>query len=162
MKYVVTIDARRYEVELGELHTNPITALVDGVPVEVFLESEGGMRPAFTLPAVSYQRPAPVVQVSQPQPPAARRPQPVLDRGAPMPVAVASAETLVRAPIPGVVLSLNVQPGDQVESGQTLCTLEAMKMKNAIRAPRPGVIARLHVAAGQAVQHRDVLLEFEA
>ena len=168
MKYIITIEGKRYQVELGELHTNPIIAMVDGQPVEIFLESEGGVKPYFTLPGVQYSRPsgpdATYTQSTafQSQPaPASPRPEPVIQRPAPQPAAVVAAETAVRAPIPGVILSLAVKPGDEVQPGQELLLLEAMKMKNLIRSPRAGVIARLHVNAGQTVQHRDLLLEFE-
>lgn len=171
MRYIVTIEGRRFQVELGELHTNPIIAIVDGEPVEVFLESEGGIKPYFTLPGVQYTRPASrsdsytqttVPQQAAPASSAAPRPEPVIQRPAPQPGAVGEADPAVRAPIPGVVLTLAVRPGDTVQQGQELLVLEAMKMKNTIRSPRAGMIARLHVTTGQAVQHRDMLLEFEA
>jgi biotin carboxyl carrier protein len=66
----------------------------------------------------------------------------------------------IRAPIPGVILSVAIREGSEVTIGQDLCTLEAMKMKNSIRSPRKGVIASVHVSAGQAVQHHDILMEF--
>ncbi len=67
---------------------------------------------------------------------------------------------VVRAPIPGVIISIAVQPGDTVEVGQELCVLEAMKMKNAIRAPRAGTIGKVLAAVGEHVQHHDLLIEF--
>ncbi len=70
------------------------------------------------------------------------------------------AEGAVRAPIPGVIVSVAVQPGQAVTVGQELCVLEAMKMKNVIRAPRAGVIAAVRVAVGQTVKHKDVLVEY--
>lgn len=171
MKYIVTIEGRRYQVELGELHTNPVIAMVDGQPVEVFLESEGGVKPYFAIPGAKYlhaaARPASYAQspMNQPSttssPATAQRQEPVIQRPAPQPGASSATETAIRAPIPGVVLTLSVKPGDEVQAGQELLLLEAMKMKNTIRAPRGGVIAQVHVSAGQAVQHRDLLLEFE-
>ena len=53
-----------------------------------------------------------------------------------------------------------LKPGDTVETGQVLCTLEAMKMNNAIRASRDGTIARIHVAPGDHVKHGQPLMEF--
>jgi propionyl-CoA carboxylase alpha chain len=67
---------------------------------------------------------------------------------------------MVYAPLPGVIDSIAVQPGDQVEAGQELCVLEAMKMKNVIRSARSGEVARLHVSVGQHVKHNDALIEF--
>ncbi len=71
-----------------------------------------------------------------------------------------STEREVRAPIPGVILTVAVQPGASVTPGQELCVLEAMKMRNPICAGRAGIIQTVHVTAGKHVQHREVLMEF--
>ncbi len=71
-----------------------------------------------------------------------------------------NSSKVVRAPIPGVIVSVAVQPGATVSVGQELCMLEAMKMKNIIRATRSGQIAAVHVSVGQAVKHHDVLMEY--
>jgi len=62
--------------------------------------------------------------------------------------------------MPGTIASIAVQPGDQVELGQDLCILDAMKMNNRVRAPCAGTIAQVHVSAGQQVQHGDLLVTF--
>jgi hypothetical protein len=74
-------------------------------------------------------------------------------------LASAGAETAasVRAPMPGLVLVLEVAEGDPVEKGQGILIIEAMKMENEIRAPIAGVVRRLAVSAGDAVE-RDALL----
>jgi biotin carboxyl carrier protein len=72
----------------------------------------------------------------------------------------AQAGKAVYAPIPGVIESVAVQPGEAVHVGQALCILEAMKMKNVIRASREGTIARIDVVPGQHVKHNDVLMEY--
>ncbi|MBM3123224.1 MAG: acetyl-CoA carboxylase biotin carboxyl carrier protein subunit, partial [Chloroflexi bacterium] len=71
-----------------------------------------------------------------------------------------NAEREVRAPIPGVILSVAVQPGASVTPGQELYVLEAMKMRNPISAGRAGIIQAVHVSPGAHVQHRQVLMEF--
>ena len=71
-----------------------------------------------------------------------------------------STEREVRAPIPGVILTVAVQPGTSVTPGQELCVLEAMKMRNPICSGRAGIIQTVHVTAGKHVQHREVLMEF--
>jgi propionyl-CoA carboxylase alpha chain len=65
------------------------------------------------------------------------------------------------APMPGVVLDVRCAPGDQVESGQTLIVLEAMKMEHVVRAPADGVVADVRVAKGQHVENGALLLVFE-
>ena len=70
-----------------------------------------------------------------------------------------SADGRVKAPIPGLITRVLVQVGDQVEAGQPLLVLEAMKMENEIRAPRGGSVSRVDVAQGQGVTLHEVLAE---
>lgn len=72
-----------------------------------------------------------------------------------------SLQNEIRAPIPGVIASVSVRPGDQVSYGQEICIIDAMKMKNPIRSPRSGEIAAVLIAPGQAVKHNEVLVEFK-
>jgi propionyl-CoA carboxylase alpha chain len=65
------------------------------------------------------------------------------------------------APMPGVVLDVRCAPGDQVETGQTLVVLEAMKMEHVVRAPADGVVADVRVAKGQHVENGALLLVFD-
>ncbi len=67
----------------------------------------------------------------------------------------------VRAPMPGLVLTTLVGPGDAVQKGDGLLVLEAMKMENEIRAPAEGIVKKVQVAAGDAVGKDDVLVELE-
>jgi len=64
----------------------------------------------------------------------------------------------IRAIIPGRIASVAVVAGDEVEVGQTLLAVEAMKMQNELRAPRSGVVSRVAVAAGATVELGDVLV----
>jgi biotin carboxyl carrier protein len=64
--------------------------------------------------------------------------------------------------MPGTILRIAVAAGAQVERGQDLLVLEAMKMENVIRAPRAGRVAALCVQAGQQVAHGELLLRFDA
>lgn len=66
--------------------------------------------------------------------------------------------TQVRAIIPGRVVAVAVQPGDDVAAGDRLLAVEAMKMENEVRAPRAGRVERVSVAAGQTVELGDVLV----
>lgn len=70
-----------------------------------------------------------------------------------------SSSARVVAPMPGTVLSVRVKEGDQVELGQVLVVLEAMKMENTIPAPTTGRVARLLVQPGQQVQRGETLVE---
>ena len=66
----------------------------------------------------------------------------------------------VLSPLPGVIIAILVKSGDKVERGQELCTLEAMKMKNAIRSNREGMIASIAVNVSDQVNHGQVLMTF--
>ena len=74
---------------------------------------------------------------------------------------VADLEMEVFAPMPGRVLSLEVAPSQEVQEGDALLVLEAMKMENVIRAPRSGAIALVKATAGQAVEKGAVLVMYE-
>jgi biotin carboxyl carrier protein len=67
----------------------------------------------------------------------------------------------VIAPIPGKVVAIKVEPGDQVEPGQALVVLEAMKMENELAADQAGKVAAIHVAAGDTVEGGELLVELE-
>ncbi len=65
----------------------------------------------------------------------------------------------VVAPMPGMVVRVEVAEGDRVESGQGVVIVEAMKMENELRTDAAGVVSRVHVAEGQAVEKDEVLVE---
>ena len=73
--------------------------------------------------------------------------------------AVRSVEGLVRAPMPGMVLRIEVAEGETVQAGTGLVVLEAMKMENEIRSPGPATVGRIVVAPGQAVEKGTPLVE---
>jgi biotin carboxyl carrier protein len=66
------------------------------------------------------------------------------------------------APMPGLIVRVNVQEGDTVRAGQGLIVMEAMKMENELRAAANGVVKRVAVPAGSAVEKGTLLLEMEA
>ena len=66
--------------------------------------------------------------------------------------AAQSSEKDLRAPMPGLVISVNVSEGDQVEEGSVLCVLESMKMQMAIHAPVSGVVKEVAIEADQRVE----------
>jgi len=142
MKLKVVIDNQTYEVNVEDIHTRPIIALVEGERFEVWAEDDQ-VRSAGVAPA-----------------PAVSVPEPMSSAPAAAPVGKGSSSKDVAAPLPGVIIAVLVKPGDTVSRGQELCTLEAMKMKNAIRSSREGTIADIAVNVGDQVSHGQVLMTF--
>ncbi|MGH7962914.1 MAG: acetyl-CoA carboxylase biotin carboxyl carrier protein subunit [Candidatus Binatia bacterium] len=64
----------------------------------------------------------------------------------------------LRAPMPGVVVSVHAQPGDAVRKGQTLITIESMKLQTAITSPRDAEVSTIHFAEGQTFDRNAVLV----
>ena len=69
-----------------------------------------------------------------------------------------SGEARIRAPMPGLVIGVPVEPGATVIHGQTVIVLEAMKMENDLAAPRSGIIKEIKVNQGQTVNQGDILV----
>lgn len=130
-RFRVAIGARFYNVEVGDPKESPLTVIVDGETFSVDLQA---VEEAGAPPALSEQ------------------------------AAVSSAEagsSQVTAPMPGTILDIAVQTGDQVQQGQVLCALEAMKMKSPIRTLRAGTVRQVQVHDGQTVDYGDLLFVVE-
>ena len=142
MNLKVVIDNQTYEVNVEDINKRPIIAVVEGERYEVWTE-DGKVLSAGVAPA-------PAVTVSKPIP----------SNTAAVPVGKGSSSKDVNAPLPGVIVAVLVKPGDNVSRGQELCTLEAMKMKNAIRSSREGTIADIAINVGDQVSHGQILMTF--
>ena len=64
-------------------------------------------------------------------------------------------------PMPGLIVRISVAEGDEVQEGQALATVEAMKMENILKAERRGVVKKISASAGASLKVDDVILEFE-
>jgi biotin carboxyl carrier protein len=64
----------------------------------------------------------------------------------------------LKAPMPGMVISIPVQEGQLIRKGDVLAVLESMKMQNELRSPRDGKVVRLRVKAGDRVEHKETML----
>jgi propionyl-CoA carboxylase alpha chain len=64
-------------------------------------------------------------------------------------------------PMPGLLVRLAVEEGDEVQEGQTLATVEAMKMENILKAERRGVVKKIAARPGASLRVDDVIMEFE-
>ncbi|MBQ6398457.1 MAG: biotin/lipoyl-binding protein [Oscillospiraceae bacterium] len=125
MKYKVTLNKRTYEVEVeaGEA---------------MLIDEYEAYAPA---PAAAPVAAAPVAAAA---PAAAPAPAPA--------AAALAAGEVVKSPMPGNILKINVAQGQAVKEGDVLIVLEAMKMENEIVAPRSGSVAQIAVSKGQVVE----------
>ena len=136
-KFLIKVNGSQYEVEVEEIRE-------DGT----YVETTSQARPAMPAPSAA---PAPV---AAPKAAPAVAPKPAAAASQSVP---AGAKTIT-APIPGVVLGVNVNVGDTVKKGQVLLILEAMKMENEIVAPSDGNISSVNVTKGASVNAGDVLI----
>jgi biotin carboxyl carrier protein len=156
-RYTLTIGGREFVVDVDDLAADRFAVQVGGQSYEVTLAADQDLRNGTISPQIAPSASTPAVEgngngrsVRRAGPPAA----------APQGVATGGAD-LLKAPMPGLILAVNVAAGARVERGQDLAVLEAMKMQNTIRSPRAGTVAEVFVAAGQSVGHGEPLLRFE-
>ncbi len=142
MKYSVNIAGKTYSVEIEDINARPVVAVVEGIRVEVM--PENGSTPPVSPPAAT-PKDSLAASLPKTQTPAA---------------SILSSKTLT-APLPGTVVEVFARPGDEIESGQVVLVIEAMKMKNSIRATHGGKVKQVLVNAGQTVAHKQALLAFE-
>ena len=149
MKYVATINGKKYEVEVEKLEAyksldrNGVAAPA----APVLPASAPVQRPAAPAPVAAAPAPAPA-----PAPAAAPAPAPAAPAPAPAPAAAAPAgATTVEAPMPGKILNIKVSEGQAVKFGEVVVIMEAMKMETEIVAPADGTVSKILVKAGDSV-----------
>jgi biotin carboxyl carrier protein len=133
MKYVVTINKKKYEVEV-EKGQATIVNTTDVAVSEIVSHTVQAAAPAQTSTAAS-------AGVATQASPAGQ------DAGG----------EVVKAPIPGTLLDVKTSQGAKVKKGQVIFILEAMKMENEIMAPVDGTIAQIKAAKGSSVSTGDIL-----
>lgn len=124
---------------------------IDGKEYLVEMEEIGGV----PQPAAPVQQSAPAAQPT-PEPVVQEAPAPA----ASTPTAVAGSDAMT-APMPGTILRLLVNVGDQVQENQPLMILEAMKMENEVVAGKAGTVSGIHVTQGQIVNAGDALITID-
>lgn len=150
MKYVVTMNGKRYEVEVERMsafHMLTREEIASGVSTPV---------QPVAAPAPKAAAPTPAAAAPAPAPKAAATPAPAAATPAPAAKA-APGGTSVTSPMPGSVLGVKVNVGDKVSAGQTMFVLEAMKMENEIVAPVDGTVASINVKTGDTVDTDQVM-----
>lgn len=130
MKYKITIEGKDYSVQVKSIVGDNAQVEVNGKPYSVSLEHDG--------------KAAPVRQAVNAAPVAADAP--AQRAQAPM-----GAGKAVTAPLPGVIIQVLATPGQNVQRGQKIAVLEAMKMENDILAPADGQLQTIAVHQGDSV-----------
>ena len=145
-KYQYKVQGVDYDVEIEEVEGNLAKVSVNGIQFEVELK-----RPINPVHAIKK----PKVAVPKPAAPA---PAPAAAPVAAAPAAAPGAGNPVKAPLPGTISSISVKVGDQVNVGDTVLVLEAMKMQNNIEAEYAGTVTSIVVNPGDSVMEGAVLL----
>lgn len=133
--------------------SNKYRVVVDGTAYTVEVESLGAGA-AIPAPVAAPAAPAAPVAPATPAAPAA----PAAPEAPTAPATVAEGASTVTAPMPGKILSLKVNVGDSVNSGDLVLLLEAMKMENEVFASASGKVTEIRVKSGDSVNTGDVLL----
>jgi acetyl/propionyl-CoA carboxylase alpha subunit len=171
-RYTVTVNGREFDITL-EYQADRIAAEVDGKKRNVTVYRLQDSRSLLSIDNQSIE-----VDVRTNGSPVGSGQRVVFMRGREIPVTVedyalarmrkaagmtaaVKVETSFRAPMPGLVVKIEVQPGQTVVEGQPLVVIEAMKMENVLKARHAGVVKAVPVAPGQSVEKGDTLVEFE-
>jgi len=167
-RYTLEVSGKTYVVDVDEITADRYRVQAEGQEYEVRLSGDEDLAEGRITPEMAPPRVGPVASAA-PRPVVTRAPAPAAPTvpavpagPPPAPAAVGNPEAVaggLTAPMPGKVLSVEVNRGDRVSRGQILLYLEAMKMKNAIKAPYDGVVMEVAAQAGQAVAHGQLLLK---
>lgn len=163
MKYITTIDDQQYTIEIIDSRH----VIFDGKPYEVDFKYVSG-QPVFSLLVNDKSHEAYIYDDDEGG-------WEVLLKGALYPVSVVderehrlreafgsgpsqTGEFHLKAPMPGLVVSIPVKVGDPIKEGDVLLILESMKMQNELKSPRDGVVSRVSAKDGDHVERKQMLL----
>ena len=140
-EYKYTIDGKEYKVEIGDIVDNVADVTVNGEAFKVEMEPEA--EPEKKKVVLGN----PTAESS--------------DDSSATPTANVNTANAVKAPLPGVITSIEVQVGQQVNAGDTVVVLEAMKMANNIEAEKSGTVTAICVKQGENVMEDAPLVGIE-
>ena len=146
----VEVDGRRVDADLSTLPGTPVWGLrLDGVSHRVVAHHAG--KGEWNVNVGGHPVPAEVVD---------ERTRAIRELTGS--AAAASGPKPIVAPMPGLVVKVEVSEGDEVLPGQGVVIVEAMKMENELKAQAGGTVKRIHVVSGDTVEKGQVLVDFEA
>ncbi|MBQ6768054.1 MAG: biotin/lipoyl-binding protein [Prevotella sp.] len=141
-EYKYTINGNKYEVEIGEIVDNVATVKVNGEDFKVEMEPE-----------------------AEPEKKKVVLGKPKAETAGEAPVAADTANVntnnAIKAPLPGTIVEVKVAVGDEVQAGDVVVVLEAMKMANNLEAEKSGKVTAVLVQQGQSVMEDDALVVIE-
>ena len=146
----VTVDGVETPARLTDVPGTPVRLVALGAEVHRVIARRHPGRGRYTLWVDGFRYEVEALD---------ERSRTIRDLSAASGVAVGPAPLI--APMPGLVVRVNVTEGDEVAAGQGLVVMEAMKMENELRAPAAGRVSRVHATAGTAVEKGTVLVELE-
>ena len=141
-EYKYTINGTKYEVAIGDIEENIVTVTVNGEAYKVEMEKEA--EPEKKKPVLGK----PAAAESASDEPAANK-------------AAVNKNNAIKAPLPGVITDIKVAVGDEVQAGDTIVVLEAMKMANNLQAEKAGKVTAICVKIGESVMEDDALVVIE-
>ena len=165
MKYITTLDGKEYLIEVIDEHH----VSVNGRVQEVDFETISG-QPAYSLIIDGKSYESYVYETEDGLQVLTRGRQYNLTvedererrlRAAAGAGVAETGEFHMKAPMPGLVVSILISEGDRVEKGQVLLILESMKMQNELKSPKAGTVERIRVKQGETVEQRQALLSVQ-
>jgi len=138
-EYKYTINGNKYEVVISDITENIATLTVNGEEYTVEMEKQA-----------APEKPKPVVRQTSES-----------SEGGEAKSAGAASGSAVKAPLPGVITEICVTEGQEVQAGDTVVVLEAMKMANALEAEKSGKVTAIVVKVGQSVMEDEALIYIE-
>ena len=142
-EYKYTINGTKYEVAIGDIEDCNVTVTVNGEEYKVEMEKPAEpekKKPVLGKPAAAT---------------AAATDEPAADKGS------VNKNNAIKAPLPGVITDIKVAVGDEVQVGDTVVVLEAMKMANNLQAEKAGKVTAICVKIGESVMEDDALVVIE-
>jgi len=168
-RYTVTVEGREFDITL-DYHADHLAAIINGQKKTITVQRLGDTRSLMLIDNQSHE-----VDVRGN---GAGVEKLVFLQGTEIPVTIedyalaqmrkaagasvkVKGETVVRAPMPGLVVAIKVEPGTKVKTGDPLMLIEAMKMENVLKARDAGTIKKVLVKPGQSIEKDEKLIEFE-
>ncbi len=129
----IKVNGNNYRIDIDSVHGNQATVTVNGTSYHVEFENTSEQPASVSKVSSVVSAPAPQVSVPKVQSHDSNK------------------EKAVKAPLPGVIVAVNVNVGDVVKVGQTVAVLEAMKMENELESEYSGTVTAIHVAKNDSV-----------